>query len=423
MAKEAAVKIKNRERTAIINSLKAGIVPKIGLQHIQVGRAKEIKEMLNDFELISDGASKTRFIIGEFGSGKTFFLTLAKLIAHVKNFVVLSADITTEKVLCSSDGKTRALFSELISNMSTKTSPDGNALKSVIENWAAKIISDENLTEEKIHKLLSPLEKYVSCYDFSKVLHAYIDAYKQCDDIKMSQALRCLKAEYTTKTEAKSDLGVRTIIDDENFYDYLKLYAGFVKLAGYAGLIVNIDELAILSRLKSTVRNKNFERMLTIINDSLQGTTENLGFIFGGTPEFLEDKYKGMYSYGALETRLAENPFSKEGMEDLSGPVIRLKNLTQEELYILFINIRNVFASGCEDNFLVTDQQIEYFLNWIVQRLGAKAFLTPRESIKSFVGLLTQLENYPDTKIEDYLGQCTIQTEENIDNELVNLRI
>lgn len=423
MTQKETVKIKNRERNAIINSLKAGIVPKIGLQHIQVGRAREIKEMINDFELIADNASKTRFIIGEFGSGKTFFLTLSKLIAHEKNFVVVSADITTEKVLCSSDGKTRALFSELISNMSTKTSPDGNALNSVIENWAAKIISEDCLSEEKIHKLLSPLEKYVSCYDFSKVLSAYIDAYKNCDDIKMSQAIRWLKAEYTTKTDAKKDLGVRTIIDDENFYDYLKLFGGFVKLAGYSGLIVNIDELAILSRLKSTVRNKNFERILTIINDSLQGSTENLGFIFGGTPEFLEDKYKGMYSYGALETRLAENPFSKEGMEDLSGPVIRLKNLTQEELYILFMNIRNVFAFGDEYKYLITNQQIEFFLNWIVQRLGAKAFLTPRESIKSFVGLLTQLENYPDTIVEDYLGKMPIQTEADADDELVNLRL
>lgn len=269
------IKIKSKEKNAIIESLKAGIVPRIGLQHIQVGRADEIKEMIKDYELISDGGAKTRFIIGEYGSGKTFFLTLSKLIAHEKNLVVVSADITTEKVLCSSDEKSQKLFSELITNMSTKTKPDGGALRSIIERWASNILkSNENITEENIYKELMPLEKYVACYDFSKVLTTYINAYQNGDDIKMSQVLRWLRAEYTTKTDARNDLGVRTIIDDNNFYEYLKLFAGFVRLAGYSGLIVNIDELAILARLKSNIRNKNFERILNIINDSLQGTTE-----------------------------------------------------------------------------------------------------------------------------------------------------
>ena len=413
------IKIKSKEKNAIIESLKAGIVPRIGLQHIQVGRADEIKEMIKDYELISDGGAKTRFIIGEYGSGKTFFLTLSKLIAHEKNLVVVSADITTEKVLCSSDGKSQKLFSELITNMSTKTKPDGGALRSIIERWASNILkSNENITEENIYKELMPLEKYVACYDFSKV------AYQNGDDIKMSQVLRWLRAEYTTKTDARNDLGVRTIIDDNNFYEYLKLFAGFVRLAGYSGLIVNIDELAILARLKSNIRNKNFERILNIINDSLQGTTEYLGFIFGGTPEFLEDKYKGMYSYGALETRLADNPFAKGGMKDLTGPVIRLDNLSQEELYMLFLNIRNVLAEYDETKYLVSENDIKTFMQWLMNRLGAKSFLSPRESIKAFIGLLSQLQNYPDTNISNYLSGVQIQEyKEPIDEELVSLKL
>ena len=419
------IKIKAKEKNAIIESLKAGIVPKIGLQHIQVGRADEIKEMIKDYDLISDGGAKTRFIIGEYGSGKTFFLTLAKLIAHEKNLVVVSADITTEKVLCSSDGKSQKLFSELITNMSTKTKPDGGALRSIIERWASKILQNsENITEENIYKELMPLEKYVACYDFSKVLTTYINAYQNGDDMKMSQALRWLRAEYSTKTDARNDLGVRTIIDDNNFYEYLKLFAGFVRLAGYSGLIVSIDELAILARLKSNIRNKNFERILNIINDSLQGTTEYIGFIFGGTPEFLEDKYKGMYSYGALETRLADNPFAKEGMKDLTGPVIRLENLSQEELYMLFINIRNVFAEYDETKYLVSENDIQIFMQWLMNRLGAKSFLSPRESIKAFIGLLSQLQNYPDTNISNYLSGVQIQEDkESIDDELVSLTL
>lgn len=419
------IKIKAKEKNAIIESLKAGLVPRIGLQHIQVGRANELKEMIKDFALIADGGAKTRFIIGEYGSGKTFFLTLAKLIAHEKNFVVVSADITTEKVLCSSDEKSQKLFSELINNMSTKTKPDGGALKLIIERWASKILQkNEVITEESIYKELMPLEKYVACYDFSKVLTTYIHAYQNGDDLKISQVLRWLRAEYTTKTDARKELDVRTIIDNNNFYDYLKLFAGFVRLAGYAGLIVSFDELAVLARLKSTVRNKNFERILTIINDSLQGATEYIGFIFSGTPEFLEDKYKGMYSYGALESRLADNPFSKDGRRDLTGSVIRLESLSQEELYMLFHNIRNVFAEYDESKYLVTDEDIKLFMQWLMNKLGAKSFLSPRESNKNFVGLLCQLENYPQTNISDYLSGIKLEEEkEPADDELVSLKL
>lgn len=421
------IKIKPKEKSAIIESLKAGIVPRIGLQHIQVGRKQEIEELIQDYCLVNQGGAKARFIIGEYGSGKTFFLTLSKLIAHEKNLVVVSADITTEKVLCSSDGKSQALFSELINNMSTKTKPDGGALKSIIERWASGVLqNNEDINEEEIHKLLLPLEKYCSSYDFSKVIANYLNSYRNCDEIKMSQALRWLRAEYTTKTDARNDLGVRTIIDDTNFYDYLKLFAGFIRLAGYGGLIVNIDELAILARLKSNIRNKNFERILNIINDSLQGATEYIEFIFGGTPEILEDKYKGMYSYGALERRLADNPFSKEGLIDLTGPVIRLENLSQEELYVLFHNIRNVFAECDESKYLITKDGIQVFMQWIMKRLGAKAFLTPGTSIRTFVGLLSQLQNYPDTSIEDFLGKIKIEEsgeQENEESELVSLRL
>ena len=317
--------------------------------------------------------------------------------------------------------------------MSTKTKPDGGALRTIIEKWASKILQDcengEHIDEKSIYSKLLPLEKYVACYDFSKVLTTYINAYQEDDEIKMSQALKWLRAEYATKTDAKTDLGVRTIIDDNNFYEYLKLFAGFVRLAGYAGLIVNIDELAVLARLQSATRNKNFERILNIINDSMQGAAEYLGFLFGGTPEFLEDKYRGMYSYKALETRLADNPFAKEGLRDLTGPVIRLENLSQEELYILFLNIRNVFAEYDETKYLVTEKDIQVFMQWLMNRLGAKSFLSPRESNKAFIGLLTQLENYPDTNISTYLSGIQIQEDkepkapDNDDDELVSLTL
>ena len=268
--------IKPREKKAIVGSLKVGIVPKIGIQHIQVGRSREIAEMLKDFESISSGGATTRFIIGDYGCGKTFFLTLAKLVAHESNLVVAFADISISKVLSSSDGKARALFSELINNLSTKTKPDGGALQSIIEKWATSVIkSGLEINIENIHKSLLPLEKYVNSYDFSKVITEYLLAYDRGDDIQMSNALRWLRAEYTTKTEARNDLGVRTIINDSEIYDYLKFMLDFCDLAWYNGLVVNIDELASYKGFQSQIRNKNYKVLcrLSMIN---KGSTEHM---------------------------------------------------------------------------------------------------------------------------------------------------
>ena len=405
------IRIKQKEKIAIIESLKVGIVPRIGLRHIQVGRINETKEIYNDFQLISQGLAKVRFIMGDYGSGKSFFLTLSKIIAHEENFVVLSADITTDKLLCSRDGKSQKLFKELISNMSTKTKPEGDALRTVIEKWASKTIQKfgGNITEEIVYKELRPLEKLASYSDFSKVLYTYIKAYENDDEIKMSYTIKWFRAEYSKKNNKKKDLEVRTIICDENVYEYLKLFAEFVHLAGYNGLIVNIDELAVLARQRSNIRDKNFERILNIINDTAQNSCEYIEFILGGTTRFLEDEIKGLYSYEALKQRLIGNPFAVYEKKDLSRPVILLEKLTKEELFQLFKNIRNVFAEYDETKYLVTNNEIEKFMQYLFNRFGANSFLTPRESIRQFIGLLTQIQNNPNIKFNDLLINIVIK--------------
>jgi hypothetical protein len=392
--------------------LKAGITPKIGLKHIQVGRRLEVEQIIKDLGIVADGGAKVRFIIGNYGSGKTFFLTLSKLIAQEKNFVVMNADITEDKVLSSSDSRSQSLFRELVSNMSIKSKYSGGALQSVVEKWLTSVLDTTGSIDlAGIRKILSPLENYTSSYDFCVVLSQYFQAFMNCDDLKMSNCLRWLRAEYDTKTDAKNDLGVRTIINNDNFYDYLKLYARFTKMAGYGGLLVLIDELAVVSRFKKQMRDKNFERILTIINDCLQGNADNIEFIFGGTTDFLEDEFRGMYSYGALKTRLAENQFSNNECRDLSGLVVRLNNLTQEELFVLLQNIRNVFAEYNVEKYLLSDNDIEKYMKFVLSTLGAKSFLSPRESVKGFVGLLGQLENNPDKSIDYFLSRNEVVVE------------
>jgi len=412
-------KLKPRERTAIIDSLKAGVVPRIGLQHIQVGRSLEITELIKDFDEIKNGASKIRFIIGEYGSGKSFFLTLATGISHEYNFVSTKIDITTEKVLYSRDKRSQSLYTELVKNFSVKVRQNGEALKSIIESWIVnKIGINQDIPTEEINSKLSYIRNYVSGFDFSTIICKYYEGYTTGDVRLMENSIRWLSGEYQTKTEARNDLGVRTIITDENYYDYLKLLSQFIKDAGYTGLLICIDELAVLVRLASPTRTKNYETLLKMYNDCLQGQFSGIYYLFGGTPEFLRHPSKGLYSYGALKTRLAENPFSDSLYRDLSGPILELNNLTQEELFAVFLNIRNVFASYDKSKFIIDNIGIKEFMKWIFNRLGADSFLSPREAIKNFVNLLSQIENYPEKTWSDFLGSNN--SNENIEDAKQN---
>ena len=302
-------RINKRERTAILQSLSAGVVPRIGLSHIQVGRRDEVEALVQDLKVIEAGGATVRFVIGRFGSGKTFFLNLIRTVALERGFVSVHADITTDRRLHGNGGQARSLYGELMRNVSTRAKPDGNAMRSLVERWIGQIDhevrsagGDESDVTLAIDKAIAPLQDLVSGYDFVRVLQAYYKAYLADQADVQDAALRWLRGEYSTKTEARQDLGVRSIIDDTSFYDYLKLMAAFVKLAGYQGLMVNIDELVVLShRLSHTqARNHNYEAILRIVNDCLQGQTEGIGFIFAGTDECLEDQRRGLYSYEAL---------------------------------------------------------------------------------------------------------------------------
>ncbi|MDD4255435.1 MAG: ATP-binding protein [Methanofollis sp.] len=423
------VQIKSRERNAIIQSLQAGVVPRIGLQHIQVGRKDEINAIITDLDRITDEGATIRFVIGRYGSGKSFFLNLSRLVALEKQFVVVQADITPDRRLHATGGQARALYTELIHSMATRAKPEGSALASVIERWVSDL--DYRLKQEgkgdaevvhAIHQELLPLQDLVSGYDFASVIGRYYEGFQRGDEILMSSALRWLSGEYETKTEARNDLGVRTVVRDQNIYDYLKLWAAFVRMAGYAGLIVNLDEMGVLShRLNSTqARNANYEMILRIVNDCLQGSVSGIGFIFAGTDEFFADPRRGIASYEALASRLNENEFAVNGLKDNSGPVIRLDNLTPEDLFVLFHNIRNVFARGDPSVYLIPDEGITQFMGHCSGVLGAEFYQTPREAVKKFVGLLSVLEQNPGTRWEDLLsGPSTMPSGDTPESERV----
>lgn len=397
----SGIRIRLKEKDAIIQSLKSGVTPKVGIQHIQVGRVNELKALYQDIERIADGGAAFRLIIGEYGSGKTFFLSVVRSIALEKKLVTVNADLSPDRRIHASGGQARNLYSELMKNLSTRNKPDGNALLSIVERFVTEARKEADAAgtgvPDVIHQKLSALSDLVGGYDFAKVIECYWTGHEQDNETLKSNAIRWLRGEYTTKTDARNDLGVRTIISDASFYDALKLMSLFVRQAGYAGLLVNLDEMVNLYKLSnSQARTSNYEQILRILNDCLQGTAEHIGFLLSGTPEFLFDPRKGLYSYEALQSRLAENTFAQRaGVIDYSSPALHLASLTPEELYILLKNLRHVFAAGDETQYLVPDNALTAFLHHCSHTVGDAYFRTPRNTIKAFLDMLAVLEQNP----------------------------
>lgn len=407
------IRIRPRDRDAILQSLSAGVVPHRGQQFIQVGRADEVDALIRDIERISDGGASFRLVIGRYGSGKTFFLHLIRSIAMEKGLVTMHADLNPDRRLHASGGQARNLFSELARNLSTRTNPEGGGLASLVERFitTARQEADQSgaATSEVIQARLASLSELVGGYDFAAVIGRYWEGHESGNSDLQSCAIRWLRAEYTTKTDAKRDLGVRTIVDDANFYDQLKLLARFICLAGYTGLLVALDEMVNLYKLPHTqARNSNYEQILRILNDCLQGSVEGLGFILGGTPEFLTDARRGLYSYEALQSRLAENAFATDGLRDLRGPVIRLANLTPEELYVLLGKLSLIHANGDPAARAVPEEALQAFMDHCNERIGASYFQTPRNTIKAFVQLLFVLEQNSSQSWTSVLGTVAL---------------
>jgi hypothetical protein len=401
--------IRPKDRDAVIQSLRAGVVPRTGQHLIQVGRAHEIETLVTDIDRIADGGSAFRVVIGEYGAGKTFFLNLVRAVAMEKRLVVTTADLNPDRRLHASGGQARSLYAELMRNLSTRTKPDGGALGGIVEKFIATAKSEAKTsgkTTESVLKIkLDHLTELVNGYDFADVIAAYCRGSEESNEELKSNAIRWLRGEFSTRTDAKQALGVRTIVDDATVYDQLKLMARFIRLAGFSGLLVCLDELVNLYKLANTqARNANYEQILRILNDSLQGTAVGLGFVLGGTPEFLLDTRRGLYSYPALQSRLAQNSFATNGLVDFSGPVVRLSSLSPEDFYVLLQKIQSVFAFGDPLKHLLPDQGVMGFMEHCSKRIGDTYFRTPRTTITAFINLLAVLEQNQGSEWESMLG-------------------
>lgn len=409
----------------MLNSLSGGVVPSRGLHHIMVGRTDEADQILQDLENTKKGSSIVKFFIGPFGSGKSFIQALIQQIAFNENFVVAKADFSPERRLYGSEGKAVAIYTELMKNLAIATKPDGSALGTILDKWISsvqtRVVQEKEYgsvefdnpgfvkdVEKEITSIVSKMDDLTGGYDFSRILTIYFRGFIEDNSELQRSALRWLRGEYATKTEARKDLGVRDIIGDNNYYDYIKVMAKFVSQIGYAGLVINFDEAINLYKITHPqTREKNYETILKVYNDALQGNVEGLYITFGGTHEFLEDERKGLFSYGALKRRLESNKFETNEHRDLSQPVIKLTPLNHNDTFLLLTKLTEIHAAhyGYEPN--VTKDEIASFLKAEYNRPGAEENLTVGDIIRNYLGALSIIHQHPDYNREEIFGNPT----------------
>lgn len=411
-------KVPRRIAQTVLNSLKGGVVPRVGLPYITVGRKSEIEALLHDVDILEEGGASFRFIVGRYGSGKSFLIQTIRNYVMDRGFIVADADLSPERRLQGTRGQGLATYRELISNLSTKTKPEGGALTLVLDRWISGVQSQAlqetglepgspaltQAVDQKIVAVTSAVSELVHGFEFAKLLSLYYHAYVEGEEEKKQQVARWFRGEYATKREAKEELGVNILITDDNWYEYLKLFAVFFRLAGYAGMMIFIDELVNLYKIPNAItRQYNYEKLLTMYNDTLQGKARYLGIVMGATPQAIEDKRRGVYSYEALRSRLAEGKFSRPGARDLLAPVIRLEPLTPEEMLVLCEKLCAMHAGLYGYQRSLSTQELVDFIKLEYGRIGADQNITPREVIRDFIELLDLLYQNPSLTLEELM--------------------
>lgn len=438
------MKIPKRIASVIINSLKGGVVPRIGMPYITVGREHEINALLHDIEIISEGGASFRFIAGRYGSGKSFLLQTIRNYAMDRNFVVVDADLSPERRLQGTRGQGLATYKELIRNMSTRTRPEGGALTLILDRWISSVQSeamdslgcgfdDPRLapeTERRIRGVVGELSEMVHGFDFAKLLTIYYKAYIGGDDESKAKVVKWFRGEYSLKSEAKAELGVNIIVTDDDWYDYIKLFAAFLKRAGYDGMLILIDELVNIYKIPNSItRQYNYEKILTMYNDALQGKAHHLGIIMSGTLQCIEDQRRGVYSYEALRSRLEQGRFGSDEHSDMLAPVIKLNPLSYEEMLVLTEKLADIHAELFGYERTLGQEELIAFIKIEYGRIGADKNITPREVIRDFIELLNISFQNPGLTVSQLLGSEGFEyarsevDEENVEKEFAEFEI
>ena len=422
--------VPKRTLTTLMNALSSGVVPRRGLEYIAVGRKKETETFVNDLEDTAVGGGAFRFISGRFGNGKSFMTQMVRNYAMDRGFVVMDADLAINRRLTGTKKEGLNTYRELVKNTAIRTRPEGGAMEPMLQAWIQdmadaiseeKGISSDDVTDDDMAKRIRSATASMNCMqgyqDFIKVVIRYCKDYRAgSDDIF---ALTWLKGECELKTEVRKNLGINTLVDDSSWYDFVKLWAELSTKLGYKGLVVFLDEAVVLYKLQNKIsRSNNYERLLTMFNDIMQGKSSHLSMYVCGTPEFIEDPNRGLYSYEALRSRLVSGRF-ENGYDNYLGPVINLRPLTNEEIYVLLKTIRDLHEQRYAYDSGITDDMLEDYLKAVLGSVISTTMVTPREITRDLISLLDTMHQNPDTKFSDMISGRKVTADRNPDDDII----
>ena len=422
--------VPKRTLTTLMNALSSGVVPRRGLEYIAVGRKKETETFVNDLEDTAAGGGAFRFISGRFGNGKSFMTQMVRNYAMDRGFMVMDADLAINRRLTGTKKEGLNTYRELVKNTAIRTRPEGGAMEPMLQAWIQdmadaiseeKGISSDDVTDDDMAKRIRSATASMNCMqgyqDFIKVVIRYCKDYRAgSDDIF---ALTWLKGECELKTEVRKNLGINTLVDDSSWYDFVKLWAELSTKLGYKGLVVFLDEAVVLYKLQNKIsRSNNYERLLTMFNDIMQGKSSHLSMYVCGTPEFIEDPNRGLYSYEALRSRLVSGRF-ENGYDNYLGPVINLRPLTNEEIYVLLKTIRDLHEQRYAYDSGITDDMLEDYLKAVLGSVISTTMVTPREITRDLISLLDTMHQNPDTKFSDMISGRKVTADRNPDDDII----
>jgi len=429
------VKIKPKEATAVINSLLSGVVPKLGVQHITVGRLNEVAAFIKALDEVKNGHSLMKFWTGDFGSGKSFMLHLLNTTALKQRYVVATTDFTPHTRLYSNDGKAQALYASLMNNVAIQTKPEGGALPVLLEKWLENVLLKTAATHQISPTEIRSLHHFdlisqtimqtlneitdTGAFDFGIAVLKYYEGFIRQDDHLKRNAMRWLKGEYATKTEARKELGVSEIVNDRNYYEMLKNFCRLFVSIGYSGFVINLDEAVNLYKIyHPAMRQKNYEMLLRIYNDCFQGKIAHLYINVAATTDALMDEKKGLYSYEALKTRLQVNKFETAALRDYAQPVIRLMPLNHDEIFVLLKKLKQIFDVNYRSQVDFSYRDIRDFMEEMYNKPGASEFLTPREVIRDFLNILNIIRQNPTSDKKKLIADIQIMDERDTQESL-----
>lgn len=387
---------------SIINALKNGNVPPEGVGEICVGRERELEEFDKIFSKVKDGAAVTRFLNGEFGSGKSFFLKLLEERALADNFVVAKVTLSRDVPF----NKFEVVYRSIVASLRCKT---GTSLEHIIEKWTTQLrmmalrettdpYQQERIVIDNINNDLKEVRKHATT--FAAAIENYYKLSARGDQETAKYAMAWLSGEKNIPYTIKRQFGVKGDIDRENAFKYLEALSSFLMALKYSGLIILIDEAEHIMTLHTKkLRDTAYDYMRFIYDECSLGRFHNTLFIFAGTPEFFEDPKMGVPSYTALNERI-EDVLNTE-FKDLRKPIIRLDGFKKDNL----MELSDRLISMHEEVYEWEAKPVRESLDGIIARHEANAELTgyisPRNFVKSFISVLDVVQQNPELRSEE----------------------